>query len=76
MKPKIVKTCLKADAIEKFVLNKKLFNESNKLEIISHIYCCYSCYEQYYQIELYHRILSSELKKPVSQQIRNLVEEL
>ena len=76
MKPKIVNTCLEADEIERFVLTREGYDLSQELIILNHINYCPHCYKKFYEIELFHDILNTELKKPISEQVLNLVEHL
>ncbi|MFQ5770364.1 MAG: hypothetical protein ACE5HX_07505 [bacterium] len=76
MKPKIVNPCLKAEEIERYVLKKEWYNKTQELNILKHFNYCNKCCKYYFEMEMFHQILDTELMKPISKEVINLVEEL
>ena len=68
---KMIEDCLEEDEIEVYVIQNGLHTQ--ELRISDHIGSCYDCYLQYFDLCTFHKILSSELSKPISRQIKNLV---
>jgi hypothetical protein len=68
---KRIEHCLEEDEIESYLLKKGLHEE--ELRISDHIGSCYDCYSQYFDLCTFHQILNSELSKPISRRIEDLV---
>jgi len=66
-----IEHCLEEDEIDSYVLQKGFHEE--ELRISDHIGSCYDCYVQYFDLCTFHQILNSELSKPISRRIKNLV---
>lgn len=65
--------CLEQEEMELYLLNQELDEE---LKIPSHIDNCFDCYIQFFELQTFHLILNSELRKPISNQIKNLVKDI
>ena len=68
---KRIEHCLQEDEIESYLLQNGLHEE--ELRISDHIGSCYDCYLQYFDLCTFHQILNSELSKPISRRIKDLV---
>ncbi len=68
---KRIEHCLEEDEIESYLLQNGLHEE--ELRIADHIGNCYDCYLQYFDLRTFHQILNSELSKPISRRIKDLV---
>ena len=68
---KRIERCLEEDEIESYLLQNGLHEE--ELRISDHIGSCYDCYLQYFDLCTFHQILNSELGKPISRRIKDLV---
>jgi len=68
---KRIERCLEEDEIESYLLQNGLHEE--ELRISDHIGSCYDCYLQYFDLRTFHQILNSELSKPISRRIKDLV---
>jgi hypothetical protein len=68
---KRIEHCLQEDEIENYLLQNGLHEE--ELRISDHIGSCYDCYLQYFDLRTFHQILNSELSKPISRRIKDLV---
>jgi len=66
-----IEHCLEEDEIESYLLRNGLHEE--ELRILDHIGSCYDCYLQYFDLCTFHQILNSELSKPISRRIKDLV---
>ncbi len=66
-----IEHCLEEDEIESYLLQNGLHEE--ELRISDHIGSCYDCYLQYFDLCTFHQILNSELGKPISRRIKDLV---
>ena len=66
-----IERCLEEAEIEIYVLQNVRHEE--ELRISAHIGSCYDCYLQYFDLRTFHEILNSELSKPISRQIKDLV---
>ncbi len=71
LKDKKTEHCLEEDELEVYVIQNGLYEK--ELRIWDHIGSCYDCYLQYFDLCAFHQILNSELSKPISRQIKNLV---
>ena len=68
--------CLRDTAIEKYLLDKQSLDYAEEIEITSHISSCCNCFERFYDLRIYHQILSSELEKPISVKVIHYVKDL
>jgi len=68
---KRIEHCLEEVEIESYLLQNGLHEE--ELRISDHIGSCYDCYLQYFDLRTFHQILNSELGKPISTRIKDLV---
>jgi len=68
---KRIEHCLEEDEIESYLLQNGPHEE--ELRISDHIGSCYDCYLQYFDLRTFHQILNSELSKPISRRIKDLV---
>ena len=66
-----IEHCLEENEIESYLLRNGLHEE--EIRISDHIGSCYDCYLQYFDLRTFHQILNSELSKPISRQITDLV---
>ena len=71
---KRIERCLEEAEIEIYVLQNALHGE--EIRISAHIGSCYDCYLQFFDLCTFHQILNSELSKPISRQIKDLVKGL
>ncbi len=71
-----LRSCLRDTTIEKYLIDKQSLDYADELEITSHISSCCECFERFYDLRIYHQILSSELEKPVSIKIIHYVKDL
>lgn len=67
----MIERCLEEAEIETYLLAEGLHEE--EIRISDHIGNCYDCYLQYFDLCTFHQILNSELSKPISKQIKDLV---
>lgn len=68
--------CLRDSTIEKYLIDKQSLGYVEELEVTSHISSCCDCFERFYDLRIYHLILSSELEKPVSVKVIHYVKDL
>ena len=68
--------CLRDSDIDAYLLQQDQISFTKQLEVSSHISKCCDCFERYYELRVFHQILKSELNKPISKQILDLVKEI
>ena len=68
--------CLRDNEIELFLLQRYFLEQKQKERIGLHLAACSDCFRRYIGLRMFHDILFSELKKPVSNGVRNLVKGL
>lgn len=64
------KKCLMANELERLVLENEF---EYRTQFIDHINRCNRCRRLFFEARMFHQILSTELNKPISSRIINLV---
>ncbi len=70
------KGCLRDNEIELFLLQRLFLDESDERRISEHLSLCSECFRRFIGLQTFHDILSSELKKPISNGVKILVKGL
>jgi len=68
--------CLGDNEIELFLLQGYFLEQKQKERINQHLSVCSACFRRYIELRMFHDILFSELRKPISNRVRNLVKGL